>query len=184
MEVVTTEIPDVLMLRPKRWADERGFFSETYNKELFARSGIAAEFVQDNHSLSIPANVVRGLHYQVPPFAQAKLVRVLRGAILDVVVDIRRDSPHFGKAFSAVISAENWLQIYVPIGFAHGFQTLEPHTEVAYKVSNVYSPAHERGIAWNDSKLAIPWQEMTAIPVILSDRDRTHPPLSQAGTLF
>lgn len=183
MEVTATSLPEVLLITPKRFTDARGFFSETYNRELFSKFGIRDEFVQDNQSLSTEPNVIRGLHYQLPPFAQAKLVRVIRGSILDVAVDIRRGSPSFGKSISVVISASEWNQIYVPTGFAHGFQTLEPYTEVVYKVSNVYSPTHERGIAWNDPQLKIAWRPINAAPV-LSPRDTTHPTLANATDLF
>jgi dTDP-4-dehydrorhamnose 3,5-epimerase len=141
------------------------------------------EFVQDNQSLSVEKGVVRGLHYQLPPTAQDKLIRVTRGAILDVAVDIRRGSPTFGKHVSAVISAESWNQVFVPKGFAHGFVTLEPNTEVLYKVTNYYSPKDERGIRWNDPKLGIKWgiDESSAV---LSEKDRKYPMLAEATDLF
>jgi len=183
MEVIPTEIPDVKILVPKKFGDHRGFFSETFNRKTLTALGITAEFVQDNHSLSATRGVVRALHYQVPPVAQDKLVRVVRGSILDVAVDIRRSSPTFGRHITALISAENWRQIYVPRGFAHGFVTLEPNTEVLYKVTDYYSPAHERGIRWNDPALAIDW----TIPhdqAILSDRDTKHPLFAAAPDLF
>src|SRR5690242_18670778 len=157
MQIIDTEIADVKILLPKKHGDHRGFFSETYNRKLFEDAGIGCEFVQDNHSLSVQKGVVRGLHYQVAPRAQCKLVRVIAGSILDVAVDIRRNSPTFGRHVSAIISAENWKQIFVPIGFAHGFATLEPNTQVFYKVSDYYSPQHERGILWNDPALKIDW---------------------------
>src|SRR3954471_6373326 len=158
MQCILTEIPDVKVLLPKKFGDARGFFSETYSRKLLQEcAGIDRDFVQDNHSLSAEAGVVRGLHYQLAPMAQDKLVRVVRGAILDVAVDIRKGSPTFGKHVSAVISAANWRQILVPIGFAHGFVTLEENTEVIYKVTNYYSPQHERGIRWNDPQLGIDW---------------------------
>src|SRR5436305_4381439 len=146
MQIIPTDIPDVRIIVPKKHGDHRGFFSEVYSRKALAEAGIHSDFVQDNHSLSAQKGVLRGLHYQVAPMAQDKLIRVVRGAILDVAVDIRRSSPTFGKHVSAVISAENWRQILVPIGFAHGFVTLEANTEVIYKVSNCYSPQHERGI--------------------------------------
>ena len=135
--------------------------------------------MQDNQSLSRAAGTVRGLHFQIAPVAQGKLVRVLRGAIFDVVVDIRRDAPGFGRFASAVLSAENGLQLYVPAGFAHGFCTLEPDSEVFYKVTAPYSPAHERGILWCDPALAIPWP-VAPERAVLSDRDRAHPLLAAA----
>src|SRR4051794_13275678 len=155
MNVIDTAIPAIKIFEPKRFADHRGFFSEVYSAKQAQTLNIRSEFVQDNHSMSVEKGVLRGLHYQIPPMAQDKLVRVVHGAILDVAVDIRKNSPTFGKHVSAVISAENWRQIFIPAGFAHGFLTLEPRTEVLYKVTNYYSPTHERGIRWNDPKLAI-----------------------------
>lgn len=183
MQVISAEIPDVKVLIPRRFKDARGFFSETYNKEALRSVGIDAEFVQDNHSLSVEKGVVRGLHYQIAPMAQHKLVRVISGAILDVALDIRRSSPTFGKHVAVQISAEEWNQIFVPIGFAHGFVTLEPNTQVIYKVSAPYSPAHERGIRWNDLALGINWglDEQVAV---LSERDRKHGLFDVASELF
>ena len=184
MQIIPTEIPDVKVLVPKKFGDARGFFSETYSRKgLREYAGIACEFVQDNHSLSAEVGVVRGLHYQVPPMAQDKLVRVVRGAILDVAVDIRKGSPTFGRHVAVVLSAENWKQIFVPVGFAHGFVTLEPNTEVVYKVSNYYAPAHERGVRWDDPALGIEWG-IDAARAVLSNRDREHPPLKDAKDLF
>jgi dTDP-4-dehydrorhamnose 3,5-epimerase len=183
MEVRTTHIPDVKIMVPKKFGDHRGFFSETYSYPKYVRNGIDLRFVQDNHSLSVSKGVVRGLHYQIGAAAQDKLVRVIRGAILDVAVDIRRGSPTFGKHVADVISAENWRQIFVPVGFAHGFVTLEPNTEVIYKVSSEYSPKDERGIRWNDPALGIDWG-ISEADAILSDRDRVHPLLQDATDLF
>jgi len=183
MQIVPTEIPDVKILIPKKHGDHRGFFSEVYGRKLLADAGITTEFVQDNHSLSAQKGVLRGLHYQLPPMAQDKLIRVVRGAILDVAVDIRKSSPTFGKHVAAMLSAENWRQIFVPVGFAHGFVTLEPNTEVLYKVSTYYSPSHERGIRWNDPKLGIDWG-VDAANAILSERDQKHPFLAEAADLF
>jgi dTDP-4-dehydrorhamnose 3,5-epimerase len=147
--------------------------------------GIDTVFIQDNHSLSAERGVVRGLHYQLPPAAQAKLVRVARGAILDVAVDIRRHSPTFGKHVAAVLSAENWQQIYIPPGFAHGFATLEPNTEVLYKVSAPYAPDSERGVLWKDPALGIDWG-VDPSTAVLSAKDTLYPQLSdvKAGDLF
>jgi dTDP-4-dehydrorhamnose 3,5-epimerase len=183
MQVIPTEIPDVKVLIPRRFQDARGFFSETYNKESLRQLGIGVEFVQDNHSLSVETGVVRGLHYQVAPMAQDKLVRVTSGAILDIALDIRRSSPTFGGHVAVRISAAEWNQIFVPVGFAHGFVTLEPNTQVIYKVSAPYSPSHERGIRWNDPELKINWgiQEGDAI---LSERDRKHLPFGGVVDLF
>ena len=183
MEVISLAIPGVLVLNPKRHGDHRGFFSEVYNRDAFAKAGIDLTFVQDNHSMSGPKGTLRGLHYQLPPMAQGKLIRVTKGAILDVAVDIRRSSPTFGKHVTDVLSAENWKQIFVPAGFAHGFVTLEPDTEVIYKVNALYSPQHERGIAWNDPALAIDWR-IAAGEAILSARDTRHPPLRDQPDLF
>jgi len=183
MQIIETEIPDVKILSPKKLGDHRGFFSETYNRKLFADAGITCEFVQDNHSLSGNKGVVRGLHYQLPPAAQHKLVRVVHGAILDVALDIRRNSPTFGRHVSAIVSAENWKQMFVPIGFAHGFVTLEANTQVIYKVSDYYSPQHERGIRWNDPALKIDWG-IAIEQAILSQRDTQHPVLAQTHDLF
>lgn len=183
MEIISCEIPDVKILTPKKFGDHRGFFSEVYNAQTLKSLGIDGDFIQDNHSLSAQKGVLRGLHYQVAPKAQAKLIRVVHGAILDIAVDIRQKSPTFGKHVAAVISSENWRQIYVPQGFAHGFVTLEPNTEVLYKVTDFYSPKHERGIRWNDPALGIAWgvDESTAV---LSDRDKVHPLLKDSADLF
>jgi dTDP-4-dehydrorhamnose 3,5-epimerase len=183
MQLTETAIPAVKILTPKKHGDHRGFFSEIYSRKIMRELEIDIDFVQDNQSLSAEKGVVRGLHYQLPPMAQDKLVRVVRGAILDVAVDIRRGSATFGKHVSAVISAENWRQILIPIGFAHGFVTLEPNTEVIYKVSNYYSPTHERGIAWDDPKLGIDWGVDPATAV-LSEKDRKYPTLSNATDVF
>lgn len=183
MDVITTAIPDVKVLVPRKFGDHRGFFSEVYSKRALGEAGIATEFVQDNHSLSAERGVVRGLHYQVSPMAQDKLVRVIRGAILDVAVDIRRGSPMFGRYVTEVLSAENWKQVFVPVGFAHGFVTLEPHTEVVYKVSRDYSPSHERGIRWNDPALGIDWG-VGEESAVLSQRDTRHPLLKDVVDLF
>lgn len=183
MNVLHTDLDLVKIIEPKRIGDARGFFCETYSRRAFANVGIDVEFVQDNHSLSAEQGVVRGLHFQLPPMAQAKLVRVVRGAILDVAVDIRRSSPTFGKHVSVELSADNGRQIFVPAGFAHGFVTLAPNTEVVYKVTNYYSPAHDRGIFWNDPALGIDWRVSPA-NAVLSAKDQKHPPLGEAKELF
>jgi dTDP-4-dehydrorhamnose 3,5-epimerase len=157
MRFEALEIPDVKLIFPKKFGDERGFFSETYNLASFSEAGIDHQFVQDNHSLSKSVGVLRGLHFQSPPFAQDKLVRVIRGRILDIAVDIRADSKTFGKSVSTEISAEDWNQIFIPAGFAHGFVTLDPDTEVNYKVSAPYAPESECAIMWNDPDLGIEW---------------------------
>lgn len=177
MQVIATEIPEIKLLKPIRHVDSRGFFSEVFNEDLLKQNGIDIRFVQDNHSLSASKGVVRGLHFQTPPFAQAKLVRVTAGSIFDVAVDIRWDSPSYGRHVAAVLSASDWNQLLIPIGFAHGYCTLEPDTEVLYKVSNYYSAEHDRGLLWNDPALRIAWP-VSAEAALLSDKDRTHPPLS------
>ena len=183
MRIDDTAIAAVKLLTPKRHGDRRGFFSETYNKRALAAAGAAMEFVQDNHSLSADAGTVRGLHFQAPPFAQTKLVRVVRGAVFDVAVDIRRGSATFGRHASAVLSAEAWNQILVPAGFAHGFMTVEPDTEVVYKVDAYYAPSHDFGILWNDPALGIAWP-LPEIEAILSDKDRVWPRLAEIESPF
>lgn len=183
MEILETDIPDVKIIRPKKFGDHRGFFSETYNKKVLAEYGIDLDFVQDNHSLSMEKGVIRGLHYQTPPYAQDKLVRVIRGSILDVAVDIRRDSPTYGKHIKAIISEDDWNQILVPIGFAHGFCTLEPNTEVIYKVTNYYAPDNDAGIYWNDDELGIEWP-VSEDHAILSDKDKQQPKFSEIKKVF
>ncbi len=183
MRVISLDIPDVKLISPKKFGDHRGFFSEVFNQSALKEAGIDHQWVQDNHSLSAAAGVVRALHYQLPPMAQAKLVRVVRGRILDVAVDVRRASSTFGKHVAYELSAANWQQMYVPMGFAHGFVTLEPNTEVVYKVSNYYSPPHERGILWNDPGLAIRWT-ISPENATLSERDTKHPTLANTKDLF
>ena len=183
MQVIETAIADVKVFVPKQVKDHRGFFSEVYSRKALKSLGITKEFIQDNHSLSVEKGVLRGLHYQVAPMAQDKLIRVVRGSILDIAVDIRRGSPTFGKHVAMEISAENWRQIFVPVGFAHGFVTLEPNTEVLYKVSAPYAPDHERGVKWNDPALGIDWGVGEG-QAILSARDQQHPPLSEVKDLF
>ncbi|WP_058323888.1 dTDP-4-dehydrorhamnose 3,5-epimerase [Sinorhizobium sp. GL28] len=174
----------VVLLRPKRFGDDRGWFSEVYNEKTFSGHGIDDRFVQDNHSLSVPVGTLRGLHFQTPPFEQAKLVRCIRGRIFDVAVDIRRGSPTFGRWVGAELSAENGHQLYVPVGFAHGFVTLEPSTEVTYKVSNLYSPENDSGILWNDSQIGIEWPLPQGIQPILSSKDARQPLLRDFDSPF
>jgi len=181
MKIFETQLPGVKLIEPAVFGDHRGFFMESYNEEVFRRHGIAHTFVQDNHSLSVEAGVLRGLHYQLNPKAQTKLVRVTGGAIYDVVVDIRRGSPAYGKWQGFILSAANKRQLLVPKGFAHGFCTLVPNTEVQYKVDEFYSPEHDRGIAWNDPALGIDWP--TSSP-ILSGKDGKHPRLEDAENNF
>jgi dTDP-4-dehydrorhamnose 3,5-epimerase len=183
MNVRALEIPAVKIIQPQKFADARGFFSETYSARVFQDLGIDAAFVQDNHVLSLDKGVVRGLHFQVPPHAQDKLVRVTRGTILDVAVDIRKGSPTYGRHLAVLLSAKNWEQLWVPKGFAHGYCTLEPDTEVLYKVTDYYAREWERGLAWDDPALAIDWR-LAAAPPILSDKDRGYPPLNELPAYF
>lgn len=183
MELEALEMPEVKIIRPSKHEDSRGFFSETYNRHAFLEAGIEIEFVQDNHTLSAAPGTIRGLHFQAPPFEQDKLVRVIRGAILDVAVDLRAGSPTFGRHVSAVISASAWNQILVPVGFAHGLVTLEPSTEVLYKVSNVYAPEHDKGLLWNDPALNIEWP-VSEDEALLSPKDRVQPRLAELPTYF
>jgi len=157
MDVSSLSIPDVKLVTPRRRRDDRGFFSETYNLRDFREAGIDCAFVQDNHSYSKNQWTLRGLHYQAPPHAQAKLVRVLRGAVLDVAVDARKGSSSFGEWLSVELSAENGAQLFVPTGFLHGFLTLAPETEVAYKVDAYYDKKSDGAVVWNDPQLAIDW---------------------------
>jgi dTDP-4-dehydrorhamnose 3,5-epimerase len=179
MEVVALDIPDIKLFRPQRFGDERGFFCETYRRTAHADY----DFVQDNVSVSAESGTIRGLHFQAPPFAQAKLITVLRGAVLDVAVDIRRGSPSFGNWVSWELSAENFNQLLIPAGFAHGFCTLVPDTMIFYKVDAYYSRPHDCGILWNDPALGIVWPVEPG-SAILSDRDRKLPRLSDIESPF
>ena len=174
LKVRSLEIPDVMELIPRKFGDDRGFFSETFRKDRFEAAGIATDWIQDNQSFSAETLTLRGLHYQEPPFAQAKLVRVLRGRILDVAVDIRQNSPTYRRWVSLEVSAAAFNQIFVPIGFAHGFLTLEPETEVLYKVSAPYSGAHDRSIRFDDPDFGVGWPLDSRSP-ILSDKDASAP---------
>lgn len=179
--IETVAIEGLLVITPRRTEDVRGYFVETYNQGKLAQFGFDAPFVQDNVSLSKAPGTLRGLHFQTPPFAQDKLVRVLRGAIVDVAVDLRSGSETFGKHFSIELTAENGRQLLVPVGFAHGFCTLQPDTEVAYKVTAHYAPQNDAGLRWNDPDLSIAW------PVeepVLSDRDARLPFLSEFSNPF
>ena len=183
MEVLETKIAGIKLLKPVRRVDPRGFFSEVFKEQVLRENGIDIHFVQDNHSLSVNKGVVRGLHFQIPPSAQAKLLRVTAGSIFDVAVDIRWGSPSFGRHFAAVLSAADWNQIFIPEGFAHGYCTLEPDTEVIYKVNAYYSPEHDRGLLWNDPALGIVWPVSTD-KALVSDKDRTHPVLAHLPRYF
>lgn len=178
LEIRRLELDGLLEIRPPRFGDDRGFFSEVWREDRLAEAGVSARFVQDNHSYSKARGVLRGLHFQLPPAAQDKLVRVSHGSIFDVAVDIRRDSPTFGRWAGVVLSAREWNQLFVPKGFAHGFVTLEEDTEVLYKASTVYAPELERAIRFDDPAIGIDWPIDTS-SVILSDKDRAAPLLSQ-----
>lgn len=181
--VSTLSIADVLLVRTHRFIDSRGYFMETFSHRDFLEMGIDANFVQENQSLSARWGTIRGLHFQTPPHAQAKLVRVLKGKIFDVAVDLRRGSPTFAQWCAAILTAEGGEQLFVPRGFAHAFCTLAPNTEVAYKVDDYYAPNCDTGILWNDPDIAIKWPIPTA-NAILSERDIRHPPLSQFESPF
>ncbi|CAM3926784.1 dTDP-4-dehydrorhamnose 3,5-epimerase [Alicyclobacillus pomorum] len=177
MKVIKTDLEGVVLVEPVVHGDHRGYFTETYNRARMDEAGLDYEFVQDNQSLSAQTGTIRGLHYQLAPKAQTKLVRVVQGAIYDVAVDIRKSSPTFGQWVGVILTADNHRQLLIPKGFAHGFCTLVPNTIVAYKVDEYYSPEHDRGILWNDLALAIPWP--TSNPV-LSAKDQAHPILNSA----
>jgi dTDP-4-dehydrorhamnose 3,5-epimerase len=179
IEVVPTKLDGVLEIRPAKHGDARGFFSETYSARDWAAKGMDLSFVQDNYSFSANAGVLRGLHYQLPPHAQVKLVRVVRGAIFDVAVDIRRGSPTFCQWIGRELSADKWNQLLIPAGFAHGFLTLVPNVEVVYKVSDYYAPDCDRAIRFDDPAIGIDWP-LPAGQVQLSDKDRRAPPLADA----
>ena len=183
VDVRRLALDGLLEIRPERFADKRGFFSETWSAATWRGAGIVTSFVQDNHSLSRPRGTLRGLHFQSPPAAQIKLVRVTRGSAFDVAVDLRRGSPTYRQWVGVILSAAEWNQLLIPEGFAHGFVTLEPSTEVQYKASAAYSPDHDRAIRFDDPQLAIDWP-IPADQLILSDRDRTAPSLAQLETGF
>jgi dTDP-4-dehydrorhamnose 3,5-epimerase len=183
MEIRELSLPGVFEIIPRKFADDRGFFSETFSNSMMVKHDLPTQWVQDNQSHSKQQYVLRGLHYQTPPKAQDKLVRVVRGSILDVAVDIRVGSPYFGKWVSLVVSAAAWNQILVPKGFAHGFLTLEPETEVIYKVSEFYAPECDRGILWSDPAIAIDWPLEGHQPV-LSAKDLLAKPLLEQDTGF
>jgi dTDP-4-dehydrorhamnose 3,5-epimerase len=183
MEFRRLHIPEVVLLVPPRSKDQRGWFAETYNAERLKELGSQTEFLQDNHAYSREAGTVRGLHFQHPPLAQAKLVRVIRGAIYDVAVDLRKESASYGKFAAMKLSAEGGEQLFIPAGFAHGYCTLEPHTEVLYKVDARYAPEAEGGILWNDPALAIAWP-VDAKAAHLSEKDLVLPRLRDFESPF
>lgn len=183
MDFQRFDIDGPVLITPRRFSDHRGFFSETFRADLLAANGIDAPFVQDNHVHSVARGVLRGLHFQIAPRAQGKLVRVSRGKILDVCVDLRHGSPTYGKHVAAELSGADWRQLWVPVGFAHGYVTLEADTEVLYKTTDTYAPQYERSLAWDDPALAIDWR----VPhgeVTLSEKDRTQPRLQELGVVF
>ena len=182
MKVTALSIPDILLIEPKVFRDDRGFFFESFNQATFEKeTNLSPTFVQENHSRSIKG-VLRGLHYQLPPKAQGKLVRVIHGEIFDAVVDIRKDSPTFGQWLGEVISADNKKQLWIPLGFAHGFLTLSESAEVLYKATDFYAPEFERCIAWNDTEIGIEWP-LHGEP-ILSNKDQNGLSLSNAKAFF
>lgn len=178
-EITTFDIPDLCLLRPRQFGDDRGFFSEVFRADWLP----AERFVQDNHSLSAKRGTVRGLHFQRNPRAQGKLVRVVAGAILDVAVDIREGSPTYGRHVAVELSAKNWSQLWVPAGFLHGFCTLTEATEVVYKVTDYYSPEHDAAVAWNDPDIGIAWP-VSAEEATVSAKDAAAPRLSAIGPQF
>jgi dTDP-4-dehydrorhamnose 3,5-epimerase len=180
MIVERLAIPEVILLIPQRFSDPRGFFSETWNEARFTDAGIPGPFVQDNHALSTERGVVRGLHIQIAPNAQGKLIRAVRGAVWDVAVDVRPGSPTYGNHVAAVLSAENWQQLWIPTGFLHGYCTLEPDSEVIYKVTAPWDRQAERGVIWNDPDLAVPWP-IDPAEALLSDKDQVLPRLSECS---
>lgn len=181
MDVVRLEIPEVMLLRPSRITDSRGFFTETWSRAAMARVGFSPDFVQDNLSYSARAGTLRGLHYQGPPYAQAKLVAAITGSLLDVAVDIRRGSPTYGRHVTARISADEGWQIYVPHGFLHGFVTLEDDTRTAYKVDAAWARECEGAVMWNDPDLGIDWG---VVDPVMSDKDAAAPPFAQFVSPF
>lgn len=183
MQIVATALAEVKEIKPVRRFDPRGFFSEIFREDVLREHSIGVPFVQENLSLSADRGVVRGLHFQTPPAGQAKLVRVAAGSILDVAVDIRQGSPNYGRHVAVVLTAKEGNQLFVPEGFAHGFCTLEPNTEVVYKVSSYYSPEHDRGLLWNDPALRVAWPVPEG-EALLSDKDRQQPRLAELPAHF
>jgi dTDP-4-dehydrorhamnose 3,5-epimerase len=184
MQIESLGLPGVSLVTAKKLVDARGFFSETFRADLFVLAvGCAAAFLQDNHVRSTQKGVVRGLHFQTPPHPQGKLVRCIRGAILDVAVDIRKGSPTYGRHVAVELSADNWQQLWVPPGFAHGYATLTDDCEVIYKVTDYYAPDCDRGIAWDDPALGIDWR-IPSSEAVLSDKDRKQPRLADIPSVF
>lgn len=182
MEIIETKLSGVKLFKPRRFGDHRGFFAETYSRRVYTEKGVGDEFLQDNHSLSTAVGTVRGLHFQAPPHAQAKLVRCGRGAIFDVAVDIRRGSATYGRWVGYTLSAENGAQLYIPAGFAHGFATRMPDSEIVYKCSDYYAPETEGSLRWDDPEIGIEWP-LTSAPV-LSEKDAQAPLLADFNSPF
>jgi len=181
VEFIPTKFKDAWLIKPKVFQDQRGFFFESYSQKVFKEHGIEADFVQDNHSMSVKKGVLRGIHFQKPPYVQAKLVRAARGSVYDVIVDLRKDSRTYGQWEGYTLSAENFLMLFVPKGFGHSFCTLEENTEFLYKTDNFYAPESDAGIIWNDPELGIDW------PIedpILSDKDKALPKMADSKSLF
>jgi dTDP-4-dehydrorhamnose 3,5-epimerase len=183
LEIVAAKLPGVRVLLPHCHRDARGFFSEVWREDALCKAGIGLRFVQENHTLSQAVGTIRGLHFQIGEAAQAKLIRCPRGSILDVAVDIRRGSPSFGRHVAVVLSAENWKQLYVPVGFAHGYCTLDPDSEVIYKVTAYYDPNSERGLAWNDPAVGVAWP-VGLDTAVLTERDCRFPQLAELPDFF
>ena len=183
MQIETTALDGVLIITPTRFGDARGFFSETWNRAQLAEQGITLDFVQDNQSLSARKGTLRGLHFQTPPHAQAKLVRCGRGALLDVAVDIRRGSPTYGQWVAEELTAQNGRQLLVPVGFAHGFVTLEDDTEILYKCTNYYAPDCDRALKFDDPEIAVDWG-VSRDAAVLSEKDAAAPPLVKLDNPF
>lgn len=183
MDFAEFKIDGLLEVKPRRIEDERGYFSETFRLDKFHECVPGVEFVQDNQSLSIRAGTIRGLHFQTTPAAQGKLVRCLAGKLLDVVVDLRADSPTYGRWIALTLSPEDNNQLWVPVGFAHGFCTLEPNTIISYRVTDYYSPEHDKGVAWDDPDIGIEWPDV-ADPDTLSAKDRQQPKLADLSAYF
>jgi dTDP-4-dehydrorhamnose 3,5-epimerase len=184
LEITAAEgLPGIRVILPRRQRDGRGFFSEVWREDALRNAGINCRFVQENHALSHAKGTVRGLHFQIGETAQAKLIRCTHGSVLDVAVDIRRSSPTFGRHLAVVLSAENWKQLYVPVGFAHGYCTLDPDSEIVYKVTAYYDPKSERGVAWDDPEIGIAWP-LDPASAVLTERDRALAPLSALPAFF
>jgi dTDP-4-dehydrorhamnose 3,5-epimerase len=183
MEIETTKLPGVMVLTPRRFGDHRGFFSESWNARVMAEAGLTYDFVQDNHSLSREVGTLRGMHFQSPPHAQAKLVRCGRGCLYDVVVDIRQGSPTYGQWVGEELSFENGKQLMVPAGFLHGFVTRAPDTEIVYKCTDFYAPSADGAVRWDDPEIGIDW-DLGGIEPVLSEKDAAAPLLSELGPVF